>query len=413
MKHSTYLRVHIAGTTVGELGTDSRGRIYFQYDTEWLKSGYDLSPGTLAFNHDAQLSPEPQEFNGLHGVFFDSLPDGWGLLLMDRAFRQHVGWQPYEITPLDRLAYIGSRAMGALEYEPAMPHLAAAEIVDIGQMAELSRQVLQGETPQVLHQLQIHGGSPGGARPKVTVALSSDTDHCLSGFSQLPPGYQHWIVKFRSDEDPLDMGLIELTYSRMARLAGLEMPECRLLRVRRGTKKDDFFAVRRFDRVGNAKQHVLSLSAYIYASHRVPSIDYEAVIRATLNITRSMAEATKAFRLMVFNIFAHNKDDHSKNFAFIRGEHGWEFSPAFDLTFNAGLNNQHTTDIAGSGNPCLKDIKQVAESCGIKQWQSIVEEVQMATEQWDEIAINEGVSVTEREKISHALNAISELCLQN
>nr|CAA6805062.1 MAG: HIPA PROTEIN [uncultured Thiotrichaceae bacterium] len=406
MKHITKLRVHSGGATVGELGADNRDRIYFQYDAEWLKTGFDLSPGTLPFNHELQLSPEPQEFSGLHGVFYDSLPDGWGLLLMDRAFREQAGWQNHEITPLDRLAYMGSRTMGALEYEPAMTHQDNSETIDIAQLAGSAHQVLQGETPEVLQQLQIHGGSPGGARPKVTVALSPDNEQCLSGFNRLPASYQHWLVKFRANEDPLDMGRVELAYARMAKLAGLALPECRLLQVGQDTSKDEFFAVQRFDREGNIRQHVLSLSAYIYASHRVPCIDYETVIRATYNITRSMAEAEKAFRLMVFNVLAHNKDDHSKNFAFIRRAHGWELSPVFDLTFNAGLNNQHTTDIAGSGNPRLKDVKQVAENCGIKNWQIIVEEVLTATGQWEGIARDGGVSDVEIGKIGRALGDI-------
>ena len=117
------------------------------------RQGFDLSPGTLPFQAEPQLSPEPQEFGGLHGVFYDSLPDGWGLLLMDRAFRQQTGWQAHEITPLDRLAYIGSRAMGALEYEPKIFAEAVMETVDIAQLAHSAEQLLQGETPEVLQQL--------------------------------------------------------------------------------------------------------------------------------------------------------------------------------------------------------------------------------------------------------------------
>lgn len=407
MKHITRLRVHIADTTVGELGTDARGRIYFQYAPEWLKSGFDLSPGTLPFHGEAQLSPEPQEFAGLHGVFHDSLPDGWGLLLMDRAFRQQTGWQAHEITPLDRLAYIGSRAMGAMEYKPVILAETAEETLDIAQLAQSAEQLLQGKTPEVLRQLQIQGGSPGGARPKVTVALSAQTDICLSGFRPLPADYSHWLVKFRAGEDPPDMGRIELAYARMAQLAGLDMPESRLLRVGSGDSTDEFFAVHRFDRDGNTRHHILSLSGYIYANHRLPCIDYETVIKATHNITRSVKEAEKAFRLMLFNVLAHNKDDHAKNFAFIRREHGWELSPAFDLTFSTGINNQHTTDIAGSGNPQRKDIRQVAENCGIKNWREILEQVLEATAQWRNIAINEGVSPTEQTRIGEALAAIS------
>lgn len=408
MKHIARLRVFSDGITIGELGTDARGKIYFQYDPQWLKTGFDLSPGTLLFNNEVQLSPEPQVFDGLHGVFKDSLPDGWGLLLMDRAFRQQAEWQTHEITPLDRLAYIGSRAMGAIEYEPAIAIPDASEIVDIAQLAQSADKLLKGETPEVLRQLQIHGGSPGGARPKVTVALSPNSDQCLSGLSKLPKGYQHWIVKFRSKEDPVDMGRSELAYARMAKMAGIEMPECQLLQVGAGETSDEFFAVQRFDREGDTRKHVLSLSGYIYASHRLPCIDYETVIKATYNITRSMEEAEKAFRLMAFNVFAHNKDDHSKNFAFIRRKHSWGLSPVFDLTFNPGINNQHTTDIAGSGNPSLKDIKLVAENCGIKNWKVILEQVQTATDQWDKIAENEGVSLPERQKVSEALAVIKQ-----
>lgn len=408
MKHVQRLRVHIAGTTVGELGTDARGRIYFQYDSAWLNTGFDLSPGTLAFNTTAQLSPQATEFQGLHGVFHDSLPDGWGLLLMDRAFRQRTGWQTHAITPLDRLAYMGSRAMGALEYEPETHPAAIAETVDIAQLAASAELLLSGETPAVLQQLQIQGGSPGGARPKVTLALSGQQAECLSGFHTLPPGYEHWMVKFRAHEDPPDMGRIELAYAQMAQRAGLEMPECRLLKVGDGHHADEFFAVRRFDRSGNHKHHVLSLSGYIYANHRLPCIDYAAVINATRNITRSMVETERAFRLMLFNVLAHNKDDHAKNFAFIRQGAVWKLSPAFDLTFSSGINNQHTTDIAGSGNPGLRDIQRVAESCGIKPWRDMLGQVQAATAQWQTIADSVGVSGQESRAISAALLAIQQ-----
>lgn len=408
MKHITQLRIHLAGTTVGELGLDSRGRIYFQYDPAWLQTGFDLSPHTLAFHAQTQLSPEPHEFKGLHGVFYDSLPDGWGLLLMDRAFRQQTGWQTHEITPLDRLAYIGSRAMGALEYEPHIFPEELAETVDIAQLAYSAEQLLRGETPEVLQQLQIQGGSPGGARPKVTVALSENMTKCLSGFQALPAGYTHWLVKFRAKEDAPDMGRIELAYARMATLAGLTMPDYRLLNVQHASHADEFFAVKRFDRHGNTRHHVMSLSGYIYASHRLPSVSYETVIHATRNITRSTKEVEKAFCLMLFNVLAHNKDDHAKNFAFIRCEQGWELSPAFDLTFSSGMNNQHTTDIAGSGNPRLKDIQRVAENCGITNWRELLQQVRTATQQWQAIAVREGVSEEQTHLISTALQAIDQ-----
>jgi len=412
VKHATRLRVTTDDRLIGELGVDQRGRIYFQYDTSWLTTGFDLSPGTLPFNDAVQLSPEPQEFNGLHGVFNDSLPDGWGLLLMDRAFLQLADWQRNEITPLDRLAYIGSRAMGALTYEPAIPISAGSDIVDIALLAKSATELLRGETPEVLKQLQVQGGSPGGARPKLTVALSESSEQCLSGFSVLPAGFTQWLVKFRSKEDPQDIGRIEMAYADMARIAGLDMPECRLLKVEDSGHIDEYFAVRRFDRdEGAARHHLLSLAGYVYADYRLPSIGYDTVIKATRQITGSMAEAEKAFRLMVFNVLTHNKDDHAKNFAFLHRSQGWLLSPAYDLTFSTGLNNQHTTDIAGSGNPDLSDIKRLARDCGIKRWQDIVGQVSIATEQWADVARQRGVSAVESKRIENEMEKIGQRVL--
>ena len=406
MRHTTRLRVTSNDQIVGELGVDQRGQIYFQYDPSWLKSGFDLSPRTMPFNEHVQLSPQPQEFGGLHGVFNDSLPDGWGMLLMDRAFQQTAGWQRHEITPLDRLAYIGSRAMGALSYEPAIPLSSNSDVVDIALLAHSANELLAGETPEVLEQLQIQGGSPGGARPKVTVALSDSSDECLSGFSQLPDGFSHWLVKFRSKEDPQDMARIELAYADMARLADIPMPKCRIVGVGDNTKTDEFFAVQRFDREGSKRHHLLSLAGYIYADYRLPSIGYDAVIKATRQITRSMAEANKAYRLMVFNVLTHNKDDHAKNFAFLRLPTGWVLSPAYDLTFSRGLNNHHTTDIAGSGNPNLADLERIARDCGIKRWREIIEQVSVATAQWETIAQRRGVSMLEIKRIGNEIEKI-------
>jgi len=232
------LSVRLAGQNVGQLGLGERGRIYFQYDPDWIAGGFDLAPGSLDFNPSVQLPKRPEVFDGLHGVFHDSLPDGWGLLLMDRFFRQTLGEEIQSITPLDRLAYLGNRGMGALEYEPALPVGNIPETVDIATLAQAAQAVLAGKTPDVLPQLYIQGGSPGGARPKVTVALSDDASICRSGFSPLPEGYDHWLVKFRARDDPPDMGRIEQVYAAMARLAGVETPESRPIPARIGQRAE-------------------------------------------------------------------------------------------------------------------------------------------------------------------------------
>ena len=402
----TRLSVRFAGQNVGQLGLGERGRIYFQYDPDWIARGFDLAPGSLDFNPSIQPPKRPEVFDGLHGVFHDSLPDGWGLLLMDRFFRQTLGEEIQSITPLDRLAYLGDRGMGALEYEPALPAGNIPETVDIATLARAAQAVLAGKTPDVLQQLYIQGGSPGGARPKVTVALSDDAAICQSGFSPLPEGYDHWLVKFRARDDPPDMGRIEQVYAAMARLAGVETPESRLIPVRIGQRTEALFATRRFDRDGNDKRHVLTLSGYLYASHRYPSVGYDSVLGATLHLTRDVREVARAFRLMVFNVLAHNKDDHARNFSFIRQEGGWRLAPAYDLTFSAGMRNEHATDIAGSGNPGLKQIEQIARQAGIENWREIVEQVRTATSQWRSLAREWGVAKTRISAIGKALAEI-------
>ncbi len=402
------LIVRLAGQNVGTLGLGERGRIYFQYDPAWIAQGFDLAPGSLDFNLNVQLPKRPEVFDGLHGVFQDSLPDGWGMLLMDRFFRQRLDGQLQTLTSLDRLAYLGQRGMGALEYEPALPVGHVPETVDLAAMTQAAQAVLAGKTPDVLNQLRIQGGSPGGARPKVTVALSADGQTCRSGFEPLPTGYDHWLVKFRALDDPSDMGRIEQAYAAMARLAGIDISESRLIPVRVDRRTEALFATRRFDRDGNIKRHVLTLSGYLYASHRYPSIGYDSVLGATLHLTRDVREVERAFRLMAFNVLTHNKDDHSRNFAFLYQDGIWRLAPAYDLTFSAGMRNEHATDIAGSGNPGLKQVTQIAQQAGVRSWREMVEQVRDAAGQWPSLAREWGVAKTRISAIGKALAEIDQ-----
>jgi serine/threonine-protein kinase HipA len=254
---------------------------------------------------------------------------------------------------------------------------------------------LEGKDDEVLRQLIIQGGSPGGARPKVTVARSNISDICLSGFDTLPDDYSHWIVKFRSKTDPKDMGRIELTYANMAGRSGVDMPYTQLIKVQHGKNVDDFFAVERFDRFGkNGKLHIHSLAGMMYANFRTPCMDYDEVLRATLSITKDKSQVEKAFRLMVFNVLTHNKDDHVKNFSFLYDidVNEWKLSPGFDLTFSHGLGNEHTTAIAGSGNPNLESVLKIAKSHAIKNANEIIGEVRYGISQWTALAKQNGVS---------------------
>jgi len=394
VKHATLIDVLLDGRSVGRLAKDAneRGSIWFEYDPEWIKSGYALSPFPPFSLRAGAFKPMSQVFDGLHGVFNDALPDGWGLLLMDRALKSALDWDRHAIEPLDRLAYIGNRAMGALEFRPAMACDLTESTVSLESLAESALLLQEGRAADVLAALYLHGGSPGGARPKVTVAIERGTDNCMSGFGAIPDNFEHWIVKFRArDADPPCMGRIELAYARMAEAAKVDMPPTRLISVKVRGKREDFFAVQRFDRECNAKKHVISLGGMLEASHRMPSMDYGDLFKATLMATKDAREVNKAFRLMVFNVLAHNKDDHVKNFALVRNAHGWAMTQAFDLTFSAGLGGQHTTSVSGEGLPRLEAIAKLARDMQIKDWRNTVSEVFAAVQAWETFATEQKV----------------------
>jgi serine/threonine-protein kinase HipA len=410
------LRVIHNGALVGILA-EKQGAIVFQYDQQWLDSGFDLAPGSMAFDGLANRAAR-LEFNGLHGVFNDSLPDGWGLLLMDRALKKHKNLDRHQITPLDRLAYIGYRGMGALEYEPELLPDLSNTAINLADIAAESERVLQGETSEVLEELRICGGSPGGARPKVTVAFSETMKDCISSFGELPAGYSHWLVKFRNDSrygdsDPVDIGRLEMAYADMAREAGLNLPETKLLELTVNQKKEAFFAVKRFDRDGSRKIHFLSLAGYAYANHRVPCLDYASgVLPATKKLTKLDGEVSKAFRLMLFNILAHNKDDHSKNFAYLYDacNGGWRLAPAYDLTFSTGIANCHTTAICGASNPTFDDIKKVATERKIKDWMQILDRVRSAIARWPEFASKYDMTKSRCNELEMQFSVIDKVC---
>ena len=383
MKHITELDVLMAGTRVGGLAMDARGVIWFAYDPGWIERGLPLSPMKSFALSTTPFKASSAVFDQLHGVFNDALPDGWGLLLMDRYLRATAGWSPHEITPLDRLAYIGARAMGALEFRPVIKHQEAQAGLSLDRLAEEALLVQEGSAADVLGALYLYGGSPGGARPKVTVAMERGGQACISGFTDIPANFEHWIVKYRSkDDDPDSMGRIELAYARMARAAGVAMPPTQLVQATVRGKSEDFFAVQRFDRIGNQRLHVISLGGMLEITHRAPSIDYTNLLKAVGFATKDQREVSQAFRRMVFNVLAHNKDDHVKNFAFMQVGKDFVLTPAFDLTFSSGINNMHTTAIGGEGRPGLAALRRVAQELDIDKADAIIEQVFEAVSDW-------------------------------
>jgi len=368
---------------VGVLFQQQRS-LYFEYDAEWLSEGFALSPYQLKLSSHL-IQDETRLWQGLHGVFNDSLPDGWGLLLMDRELRKS-GIDPRSISSLDRLAWLGHRTMGALVYEPVEGPDSDPVLVELNRLAENAQQVFAGSSSEVLPELFRAGGSPGGARPKALIATNGE--QVVTADGEIPQGFTPWLVKFAAKDDFPDAGNIEYAYSLMARDAGLEMPETVLM-------DGQYFAVRRFDRIDNHRLHTHTFGNMVGADFRVPSLDYEELFRVVLDVTKSRQELLKALRQMIFNIATHNRDDHSKNFSFFwnGSEQAWRLTPAYDLMFSNGIHGEHTMTVAGEGKQPGRDhVMQLARKFSVEQEAALsMEQMNAVVQNWAHYAEQAGV----------------------
>lgn len=408
MKKVSALHVMLQGSRVGEL-VDAPGRgIYFSYDPSWLANGFNLAPLYMDFSSAPQLAADTLMFGGLQGVFSDSLPDGWGLLLMDRFFRTQLGIERRAIGPLDRLAYMGNRGMGALEYKPAFEKGPEQHELDLASLYQASQEVLSGGAKEVIESLRLAGGSPGGARPKAVIGLSFDKTQAISSFGEMPEGYEHWLIKFRSQEEHRDSGAIEQAYAMTARMAGVEISDSALLEIETPTAIERFFVTRRFDRVGLTKRHMLTAAAILYADFRMPSLDYGDLLRLTFTITKNARDVEKMARLMVFNALAHNRDDHAKNFSFFGSSAGWQMAPAYDLTFanTSGRGNEHTSAFAGAGQPSRTVIKKVCAPFSFLEPDLYIEQTLEALSQWNQHCADLNIDKAQRDHLQMAFNSI-------
>lgn len=394
-----------SAVAVGRLATRDR-RIYFEYDATFVSTGLEISPHRLPLR-PGLVSGDPYLFEGLPGVFNDSLPDGWGRLLFDRALRAD-GILPEQVTPLDRLAQVGKRGMGALVYMPDQGPEAPEAELDLDRLADQSREVLQGEADEVLEELIALNGSSTGARPKAMIGLHPETGDLVHGVDALPPGYEPWLVKFPNTQDGKDAGAIEYVYAQMAQAAGVAMTETRLIKTAKGGA---YFATKRFDRAGSARVHAHTASGLLHADHRIPSLDYETLIALTQGLTRDVREVEAMFRLAVFNVIAHNRDDHGKNFTYLMNAKGeWRLSPAYDLTFSSGPGGEQTTTVMGQGKtPSLADLTKLGEVAGLSKVdvQAIIGNTREAVRAWPELAARHGVTKPQIKLIGARLAALS------
>lgn len=348
MKNVELLNVLYKTSKVGLLTYTKDHRIAFSYDKQWLENGFSISPFSLPLI-DKVFIAEQRPFQGLYGVFADSLPDAWGQLLLDRWLRER---KIENIGILDRLAYVGKSGMGALHFEPEQQLNEYEELKDFDLIADSCAKILNTEYSENLDAIYGMAGSSGGARPKILTEVDGEP----------------WIIKFASHLDDKNIGSMEYAYSLCAKKCGIDMPETRLFPSNRC---DGHFGIKRFDREADTRIHMLSAAALLEVDFRAPCLDYLELMKLTRIITgENAADIENMFRRMCFNVFAHNRDDHAKNFTYCydEGKDHWYLAPAYDLTYSSTYYGEHTTSINGNGSdPTKKDLLEVGTKSGMRK----------------------------------------------
>ncbi len=414
-RRADVLEVGIWGSLVGAIAQDpATGRFVFEYSPEWREHGVELSPLRMP------RRPEPyylaqwpelsrESYHDLPPLLADSLPDAFGNALVDAWMAEHD--VPKEsITPLDRLAYVADRAMGALEFRPPARALAdePTSAVDLAELVLAARLTVNGRLADsqsahaALQQLIQVGSSPGGARAKALVAFRPRDYRVLSPFAPLEAGFEHWLVKLDGVSatgmdghggglgDAAPYGRIEYAYYEMAVAAGVTMSECRLLAE--GPRLH--FMTRRFDRgPGGERYHVLSLSAMAHLDYRlVGAHSYDQYLQVVRELGLSLEDLRQAYRRMVFNVLAVNRDDHAKNFAFLLRSRGpWELAPAFDVTHayrsDSEWTSRHNLMVNGRlEGITVADLEAVGARHEVPGYRKVIREVAEAIAQWPRFA---------------------------
>lgn len=331
------------GKLLSSTALTGRPLINFEYSDEAKRRNIELSALTLPLEGSRLRSDFPLHQMGLPGPVYDSLPDGWGMLLMDRLFRRR-GLNTARIGPLDRLTYIGSNAMGAMSFEPVDPEVLSPEQdIPIAQLASEVQEVLNGEGGEFLQRLLQLGGSPQGARPKALICRDPESGHFVT---RSTPGYEEWLIKFPAGQEHPEVCAIEAVYAQCLRDCDIETPDTQFFTLPNGQSA---FASKRFDRQNGMRVPMQSLAAFTGANYQAPgALDYTNFLRATQFCTNDVREKKKAFERVVFNVIFNNRDDHPKNFAYTMSPAGqWRLAPAYDVTYCEGPGGYHQMDIMG------------------------------------------------------------------
>ena len=427
--------VNLWGRQIGAVSwVAERGIGVFQYNSDFLAAGIELSPVVMPAHADPYEFPDlgKSAFRGLPGLLADSLPDTFGNQLIN-VWLVDSGRRIEDFSPVDRLSYIGSRGMGALEFEPAIPRRGGNTKVDIAQLRDLaesvtvSREQLSGVLKGIndrdaLEDILAVGTSAGGARAKAVLAWNPKTGEFRSGQVDANQGFEQWILKFDGVKDgnqpqlgdPQGYGRIEYAYHRMARDAGIEMSKCRL--HHEGGRSH--FMTKRFDRTAKGgKVHMQTFGALRHLDYNAPgAASYEQAIDTVRELGMGLEEAKQQYRRAVFNVAARNQDDHVKNIAFLMDRSGrWRLSPAYDVTYSYnpvdGWTKSHQMSLAGKRKDFVRDdLFRSARVSGVPlpAARKIVDEVLSAVANWPQYAAEAGLPKRDIDRIG-AVHRIGSL----
>lgn len=408
--------VRLWGQLVGALAYDPRSKIStFEYAPEWIKAGIEIAPLRMPLSSQKYQFPSlnSETYKGLPAVFADTLPDDFGNAVIN-AWLARQGRDSDDFTAIERLLYTGDRAMGAIEFAPAIEQAAAIENLDISSLVAMAQQVLdqrqalntsleqeQHNNESMLPLFQI-GTSAGGARAKALIAVNQDRTEFRSGQVDAPAGFEHYLLKFDGVEehksnnqtfgDPQGFGRMEYAYYLMAVDAGITISPSELLIE----GKRAHFMTKRFDRDGNTKHHVVSLCAMDHADYKkAGAYSYEQLLSVARQLQLPRKDAIEIYRRMVFNVIARNHDDHTKNTSFIldNAQSQWRLSPAFDLAYSYKKGspwvNAHQMSLNGKRDDFIRDdLLAIASLIGNfkKQAMQIIDDITDVVSQWDDYA---------------------------
>ncbi|MBC8371930.1 MAG: type II toxin-antitoxin system HipA family toxin [Planctomycetes bacterium] len=427
MSH-TVATVKLWGSAIGAVSYDTSNQLcVFRYHDNFALANVEPSPLKMPVvprNYQfAEL--DASTFSGLPGMLADVLPDRFGNAVID-AWLATQGRTANSLNPVERLCYIGTRGMGALEFEPTLtPQAERQELLQIESLVDLANSILSSRAALNIDTSKPHiaqsikdilrvGSSAGGARAKALIAFNPQTNECYSGQSNLHQGFEHWLLKFdgvtdnrdREASDPLGYGLIEYAYSKMAVAAGVQMSECRLLQE----KNRHHFLTKRFDRTTDGKKlHMQSLCAIQHLDFRMARAhSYEQALLTMRQLHMKKSELLQQLRRMIFNVVARNQDDHTKNIAYLMDKQGrWTLSPAFDVTWSFNPDGEwtsrHQMSIQSKVDDfVVNDFIECAKVVGVgrKAVEQITDEVIGAVTAWGDYAAAAEVPTTTAEKIA-------------